>query len=80
MLVNFGITDVAVSRRIIETHSEQLRMLRQNGIRVFVYHVNSDPGRDEGYVICNDMDLVYGMYADEFDFSNSINCGNKATN
>ncbi|WP_163336844.1 sulfatase-like hydrolase/transferase [Desulfopila sp. IMCC35008] len=74
MLIDLGITDIAVSRRKIATHLEQMKLLKNKGIRLFVYHVNEDPGIDESYVLCNDMDLVYGMYADDFDFNTSKNC------
>ncbi len=73
-LKSVGVSDVAVSRRMIKTHAEQMQKLRDNGIRVFVYHVNADPGRNEQFVICNDMDIVYGMYADELNFNDMVYC------
>ena len=45
-----------------------LLALKEAGIKVFVYHVNAEIGKDEAFVLCNDFDVVYGMYADEWDF------------
>jgi len=73
-LKQMGVTDVAASRRVIKDNLPLLVSLKNNGIRVYVFHVNYDKGKDEAYVICNDMDYIYGMYADTFDFSRKINC------
>ena len=67
-LKQMGVTDIAASRRIIGDNLPFLVNLKNNGIRVYVYHVNYDKGKDELYVLRNDFDYVYGMYADKFDF------------
>lgn len=58
----------AVSRRIISSQTKLLQLLRENGIKVYVYNVNFDPGKDETYVLENEIGLVYGMYADKWVF------------
>jgi len=58
----------AVSRRIIRREHDLLLKLRDNGIKVYVYNVNFDPGKDEKYVQENEIGLVYGMYADKWVF------------
>lgn len=58
----------AVSRRIIKSQQDLLLKLRDNGIKVYVYNVNFDPGKDEKYVQENEIGLVYGMYADKWVF------------
>ena len=40
--------------------------LRDAGIKVFVFNVNFDSGKDEQYVYDNELGLVYGMYADKW--------------
>ncbi len=60
----------AVSRRIIKSQHDLLLKLRDNGIKVYVYNVNFDPGKDEKYVQENEIGLVYGMYADKWVFDN----------
>jgi glycerophosphoryl diester phosphodiesterase len=75
-LVDLGITDVAASRRVIKSNILFLAQLKNRGIKVYVYHVNYDEGIDESYVLCRDMDFIYGMYADDFDFSKKIDCDN----
>ncbi len=59
---------VALSRRIIQKETDLLLQLRANNIKVYVYNVNFDPGKDEKYVLENEIGLVYGMYADKWVF------------
>ncbi|NHF59072.1 hypothetical protein FK220_006960 [Flavobacteriaceae bacterium TP-CH-4] len=59
---------VALSRRIIQKEIDLLLALRDAGIKVYVYNVNFDPGKDEKYVQENEIGLVYGMYADKWVF------------
>ncbi len=59
---------VAVSRRIIQQQKKLMLQLRDAGIKVYVYNVNFDPGKDERYVYDNELGLVYGMYADNWVF------------
>ncbi len=63
-----NITHVAVSRRIISRETDFLDQLRKAGIKVYVYNVNFDPGKDEKYVQENELGLIYGMYADKWIF------------
>ncbi|MDT0607538.1 interleukin-like EMT inducer domain-containing protein [Croceitalea rosinachiae] len=58
----------AVSRRIIRNQTKLLLELKKNDIKVYVYNVNFDPGKDEKYVQENEIGLVYGMYADKWVF------------
>ncbi|MBT8299153.1 MAG: hypothetical protein KJO52_12540 [Maribacter sp.] len=59
---------VALSRRIIANHTKLMLQLKEKGIKVYVYNVNFDPGKDEKYVQENEIGLVYGMYADKWVF------------
>ncbi|NJB69831.1 glycerophosphoryl diester phosphodiesterase [Saonia flava] len=59
---------VALSRRAIKRETKLLLQLKEHGIKVYVYHVNFDEGRDEEYVQENEIGLVYGMYADKWVF------------
>jgi len=59
---------VALSRRLIKREKELLVRLRDAGVKVYVYHVNFDEGKDENYVYDNEIGLVYGMYADKWVF------------
>ncbi len=63
-----GIRYVALSRRMVATRKAMLEQLRDNGIKVYVYNVGFDPGKDETYVQENEIGLVYGMYADKWVF------------
>lgn len=59
---------VAVSRRIIANQTKLLLKLKAQGLKVYVYNVNFDAGKDEKYVQENEIGLVYGMYADKWIF------------
>lgn len=59
---------VAISRRIIASQTKLMQQLREQGIKVYVYNVNFDPGKDEKYVHENEIGLIYGMYADKWVF------------
>ncbi|MBC7000037.1 hypothetical protein [Cytophaga sp. FL35] len=63
-----NIEHVAVSRRIISSKKKLMLQLREKGIKVYVFNVNFDPGKDEKYVYENELGLVYGMYADKWSF------------
>ncbi len=65
LLVN-DIKYVAVSRRIISSKKDFMLKLQENHIKVYVYNVNFDPGKDERYVQDNEFGLIYGMYADKW--------------
>jgi phosphoglycerol transferase MdoB-like AlkP superfamily enzyme/glycerophosphoryl diester phosphodiesterase len=64
VLKEMGVTDIPASRRIIDDNLTLLVQLKNNGIHVYVFHVNYDKGKDEAFVISHDMDYIYGMYAD----------------
>ncbi|MEP2239963.1 MAG: hypothetical protein ABJI22_16455 [Maribacter sp.] len=68
--VNFlkvnNVKHVAVSRRIIASQKKLMLQLRDAGIKVYVFNVNFDAGKDEQYVYDNELGLVYGMYADKW--------------
>lgn len=59
---------VALSRRIIANQTKLMLALKEKGIKVYVYNVGFDPGKDEKYVQENELGLVYGMYADKWVF------------
>ena len=63
-----NVKHAAISRRIIRNNIGLLKKLRANDIKVYVYNVNFDPGKDEKYVLKNEIGLVYGMYADKWIF------------
>lgn len=63
-----NVKHVALSRRILANNTELMLELKENNIRVYVYNVNFDPGKDEAYVQENEIGLVYGMYADKWVF------------
>ncbi|MUH36801.1 hypothetical protein D9O36_13180 [Zobellia amurskyensis] len=63
-----NVKHVALSRRILSAQNKLILQLRDAGIKVYVYNVNFDPGKDEKYVQENEIGLVYGMYADKWMF------------
>lgn len=67
-LLKLGVKDIAVSRRMIKDNIPFFKDLQKNKINTYVFHVNFDTGKDEVYVLTNEMHLVYGLYADEWGF------------
>lgn len=67
-LIDNEIPAIAVSRRLID--NEQYKALfsdcTANDIKVWFFHVNYDIGKDEKYVYENEMQYIYGMYADKW--------------
>ncbi|MFH6603064.1 sulfatase-like hydrolase/transferase [Maribacter algicola] len=62
------VTAVAVPRTNIPAQKELFKTLGNNDIKVYVYQVNVEPGKDEKYVLENEIGIVYGMYADNWIF------------
>ena len=69
-----GITSVAVSRRLIDRNLPLIGELGELGIKTYVFHVNFEEGKDERFVVCHDMNFIYGLYADSYDFSEPAVC------
>lgn len=73
-LIKLGITDIASSRRIINTQIELINKIVDAGINIYAFHINHDKGIDEAYVVCNERQYFYGMYADKWDFNTYLDC------
>jgi len=70
-----GITDIAMSRRVTtDSQVQLLHNLRKANVNVYAFHINFDKGIDESYVICNENDYFYGIYADRWDFKKEVTC------
>jgi len=67
-LKSMGIKDIAISRRNIARKITFLERLQANNINAYAFHVNFDEGKDEKYVVNYEMDYIYGLYADKWDF------------
>ncbi|MCF4102112.1 sulfatase-like hydrolase/transferase [Gillisia sp. M10.2A] len=72
-LRKIGVKNVAISRRFIADNRSLLKLLKENDIKPYVYHINFDDGIDEDYVVKYEMDYIYGIYADDWIFSNKKN-------
>jgi hypothetical protein len=68
ILAGMGVTDITASRRVIKYNIPLLKEFKRSGIHVYVYHVNYDKGKDEKYALRYDMNYIYGLYVDNFDF------------
>jgi glycerophosphoryl diester phosphodiesterase len=73
-LKKLGITDIAISRRVINDNSALINSIVKSGINLFAFYLNFDSGKNEKYVICNESQYFYGIYADKWDFDVAINC------
>lgn len=66
-LLDMHIEYIALSRRLIDNNKNFLKQLKAQGIKAYVFHVNFDVGKDEKWVLENEMDYCYGLYADNLD-------------
>lgn len=64
-LIENDIEYLAVSRRIIKDYEDLFVQCKKKGIKIFVFNVNYE-GKDEEYVYYNELQYVYGMYADKW--------------
>lgn len=71
VLKRLGIKHVAVSRRMIPANIPFFQSLQAHDIKVYVFNVNFDLGKDESYVVTNEMDYIYGLYADKWNYLNN---------
>ncbi|MCP5051017.1 MAG: sulfatase-like hydrolase/transferase [bacterium] len=71
VLARLGIKHVAVSRRMIPSNIPFFKSLQANKIKAYVFNVNFDLGKDESYVVSNEMDYIYGLYADKWNYFNN---------
>ncbi len=67
-LAKAGVKNVVFSRRFIAENRSLLEVLKVNKIKPYVYHINFEEGIDEDYVVKYEMDYIYGIYADEWEF------------
>lgn len=65
-LSGLNIKHIAISRTLIEDNKDFLKKLKEKGIKTYVFHVNYG-GKDEQYVLENEIDYIHGMYADNLD-------------
>jgi hypothetical protein len=68
-LLKLGVTDIAISRTLITDHPELLLELKDKGIRAYAFHLNRN-GIDEEYVIKNELNYIFGIYADKWNLNN----------
>lgn len=68
ILKKYNISEVAMSRNRLAEKIDLFKELKFNGIKVYVYNVNENVDIGEDYVVKFEMDYIYGMYADDWDF------------
>lgn len=76
-LLQKNIHYIAVSRNYFDRDAAFLKELKENNIKTFAFHVNLEKEFDEKYMLCNEMDIFYGIYADSWNFPqrfDSRNC------
>ncbi len=67
-MAQMGIKNIAISRNFIANNKEILQEFKKYNIKSFAYHINSKPNIDEYYVVNYEMDYIWGIYADEWNF------------
>ena len=57
---------MTVSRKTINNNKAFYKKLKERGVKVYAYNVNFEKWKDEKYVFLNEMDFIYGIYADNW--------------
>ncbi len=73
-LLNQSINELVVSRKVTLNNPNLMERLLENDIKIYAYNINSKGGKGEQKVACFERHLIYGMYADTWDFEANINC------
>lgn len=68
MLKKLGVKTIALSRVNIVHYIPLLQRLKSAGIKVYAYDVNHELGKDEKFTVTYEMDYIYGIYADKWEF------------
>lgn len=68
-LKELNINKVTIRHSEMQNNKAMFRNLKENGIKIYVTHVDFEAGKDEKYVFNYDFGLVYGMYANDWVFS-----------
>lgn len=79
-LMKNKIKNIASSRQKSENYKIFLLNLKNIGIETYAFHINDTKKIDELYLICQERDYFYGLYADKWDFNASHICKNKRIN
>ena len=73
-LIELGVTAVASSRRLLEENKDLVESFVSAGIRIYAFHINFDEGKDEEYVVCNENQYFFGLYADNWNIGKQVQC------
>ncbi len=68
-LAQKGIKHIVVSINFAEQHRKLLREMKKHHIKAYVYGLNFIPYLTEEDIIKHQMDNIYGMYAEKWDFN-----------
>ena len=59
---------LSISRNSITKNRVFYKKLKNLGVKLYAYHISFKMWSDEPYVFINELDYIYGMYADEWQF------------
>ena len=70
ILKEMGVKYVAAGRGILKTKRELFKRLKNVGIKTYLFHINFEIGRNELFAVESELEYAYGIYADNWNFSN----------
>jgi phosphoglycerol transferase len=76
-LKKYDIKYITAPRNVILNNRELVMKLVNSGINFYVYNFKFD-NKNEKYTACVEREYFYGMYADNWDFSASLDCSDVA--
>jgi lipoteichoic acid synthase len=73
-LKRLGIKDIAIDRPSMKHQKHVIAMITHSGINTYAFNIHQEGDVDEKYIMCNEFEYFYGVYADQWDFSQSLVC------
>ncbi|QRM87842.1 sulfatase-like hydrolase/transferase [Lacinutrix sp. WUR7] len=60
---------ISVSRKSIISNKTYYTTLKELGVKIYAYHISFEKWKDENYTLLNEMEFIYGIYADNWNFN-----------
>ena len=77
-LLDLKISAVTANRKVVLKNKELLEDLLNHNIKIYAFGMTQN--HDEKYIICNELNYFYGVYADRWEFKKPIYCLNRLNN
>ncbi|WP_055445246.1 sulfatase-like hydrolase/transferase [Lacinutrix himadriensis] len=69
LIEDLNIKYITVSRKSIISNKTYYTSLKDKGVKIYAYNISFDKWKDESYTVLNEMEFIYGIYADNWNFN-----------